>query len=84
MGAATGVLATAGSVAAPLASLVAGGLSDRYGPRVIFAVMAVMVSLAALLLLRVQVPQGTADDSVDSKLKTQPPPLSGESRATAD
>jgi MFS family permease len=53
LGAATGFLAGAGSIAAPLASLVAGGLSQIYGPRVIFAVMAVMVACAILLLLGV-------------------------------
>jgi MFS family permease len=79
MGAATGVLAAAGSVAAPLASLVAGGLSDTYGPRVIFAVMAVMVSLAALLLLWIQVPQGTGDESGAGMSKTLPRPLGSDS-----
>jgi DHA1 family bicyclomycin/chloramphenicol resistance-like MFS transporter len=50
MGKATGLLAAAGSVAAPLSSLVAGSLADRYGPRAIFTVMAVMVALALAAL----------------------------------
>jgi MFS family permease len=50
MGKATGLLAAAGSVAAPLSSLVAGSLADHYGPRAIFAVMAVMVALALAAL----------------------------------
>jgi Na+/melibiose symporter-like transporter len=56
MGAATGLLAAAGGVAAPLSSLVAGSLSDLYGPRAIFAVMAVMVLIAFLLLIAVRQP----------------------------
>jgi len=51
MGAATGLLAAAGSIAAPLASLIAGNLSQIYGTRAIFAVMAVMTSVAIVLLL---------------------------------
>ncbi len=50
MGAATGFLAAGGSLAAPLASLVAGALSQVHGPRAIFAVMAVMVIVAVALL----------------------------------
>ena len=50
MGAAAGILAASGSLAAPLASLVAGGLSDLYGPRAIFALMAAMIALALVLL----------------------------------
>lgn len=50
MGAAAGLLAASGSVAAPLASLVAGGLSDLYGPRAIFGVMAAMTCLALALM----------------------------------
>jgi maltose/moltooligosaccharide transporter len=50
MGTATGVLAASGSVAAPLASLVAGGLSDLYGPRAIFGLMAAMIGVALVLL----------------------------------
>lgn len=56
MGVATGLLAAAGSIAAPAASLVAGGLSEIYGPRVIFAVMAVMVVIAIVLLPTVRPP----------------------------
>jgi MFS family permease len=50
MGLANGLLAASGSVAAPLASVVAGGLSDVYGPRVIFALMAAMICVALALL----------------------------------
>jgi MFS family permease len=50
MGLANGLLAASGAIAAPLASVVAGGLSDLYGPRVIFALMAVMVGVALALL----------------------------------
>lgn len=57
MGAATGLLAASGAIAAPLASLVAGTLSEAYGPRAIFGVMAVMVVMALLLLQGVQTPE---------------------------
>ncbi|HLI28251.1 MAG TPA: MFS transporter [Chloroflexota bacterium] len=50
MGMASGVLAASGSVAAPLASVVAGALADAFGPRAIFALMAAMVLLALGLL----------------------------------
>lgn len=55
-GVATGALAASGSLAAPLASLVAGTLSDLYGPRAIFALMAAAVAVALVLL------PGTRDD----------------------
>jgi Na+/melibiose symporter-like transporter len=54
MGLATGVLAGSGSIAAPLASVVAGGLSDLYGPRVIFALMAAMTCVALVLMMAVR------------------------------
>jgi maltose/moltooligosaccharide transporter len=50
IGAATGILAGSGSVAAPLASLVAGHLADIYGPRVIFLLMSITVTVALALL----------------------------------
>lgn len=50
MGTATGALAASGSLAAPLASLAAGSLSDLYGPRAIFAMMAALVVVALALL----------------------------------
>ena len=50
IGAATGILAGSGSLAAPIASLVAGTLSDAHGPRVIFLLMSVCVAIALLLL----------------------------------
>src|SRR5207302_11431097 len=60
MGTATGVLAASGSVAAPMASLVAGGLSDLYGPRDIFGLMAAMI-VAALALLPAARPSAALD-----------------------
>ena len=50
IGLANGVLAASGSIAAPLASLVAGALADVFGPRAIFALMAAMVVVAMALL----------------------------------
>jgi maltose/moltooligosaccharide transporter len=58
MGLATGLLAAAGSVAAPISAFVAGALSDYYHtPRVIFAVMAAMVCVALALMPGVRKPQ---------------------------
>ena len=57
MGAGAGLLAAAGALAAPLASFVAGGLADVFGPRAIFAVMGVMVGIAIVLLLGVRTPR---------------------------
>jgi MFS family permease len=56
LGKATGFVAASGSIAAPLSSLVGGYLSDLYGPRAIFVVMAVMVCVAVAFLSRVRVP----------------------------
>jgi len=70
MGVATGLLAAAGSIAAPAASLVAGGLSEIYGPRVIFAVMAVSVVIAIALLPTVRPP---ATIAVEDESMRQPP-----------
>jgi MFS family permease len=50
IGRATGLLAGAGSIAAPLASLAAGVLSDAFGLRAIFGLMAVMTLLAMGLM----------------------------------
>lgn len=50
VGAATGVFAASGSLAAPLASLLAGFLADVHGPRVIFAMMAVLTLVALALM----------------------------------
>jgi MFS family permease len=64
MGAGAGLLAAAGALAAPLASLIAGGLSEAFGPRAIFAVMAGMVLVAMLLLGWVHTPrEALADDA---------------------
>ena len=56
LGKATGLLSASGSVAAPLSSMVGGYLSDIYGPRAIFAVMAVMVCVAVGFLVNVRAP----------------------------
>lgn len=64
MGAAAGILAAAGGIAAPVSSLIAGGLSDVYGPRAIFAVMAGMVAVALLLLSRVHTQSGGRAETV--------------------
>ena len=50
MGMATGALAASGSIAAPLAALAAGGLSEMFGPRAIFGLMVGMVAIALALL----------------------------------
>jgi MFS family permease len=76
MGAATGLMAAASSIASPLASLVAGSLSDFYGPRAIFAVMAVMTVFAVILLIWVDKPAeaGRVETSVP---EPEPVPLPG-------
>jgi MFS family permease len=56
MGTATGALAASGSVAAPLASVLAGQLADAYGPRAIFGLMAGMVVLAMVFIPLVRPP----------------------------
>jgi MFS family permease len=50
IGAASGILAAAGSLSAPVASVVGGALSDIYGPRAVFGVMMVMVLIALGLM----------------------------------
>ena len=60
MGVGTGLLASAGSIAAPVASIVGGSLSEVYGPRVIFAVMAVTVVAAIAFLPLVKIPAEVA------------------------
>jgi MFS family permease len=73
IGAATGLLAASGSLAAPLASLVAGALSDLYGPRAIFGLMAVMIALALLLMpaVRRPAPESLTPDSEPSTLQPE-------------
>lgn len=56
MGAATGALAASGSLAAPLSSLAAGALSDLYGPRAMFGLMAAMVLVALALMPATRAP----------------------------
>jgi maltose/moltooligosaccharide transporter len=63
MGLATGALAASGSLAAPLSSLVAGGLSDIYGPRAIFAMMGTMVAVALVLMPAVRLPALVFEDA---------------------
>jgi MFS family permease len=65
MGKAAGLLAAAGGIAAPISSLVAGGLADHYGERAIFLVMAVMVVLALGLLTAVRLPMAAAAATSD-------------------
>jgi len=60
IGAATGILAGSGSVAAPVASLIAGSLADVYGPRVIFLLMSIAVTCAFGLIFFVHVPGADA------------------------
>jgi MFS family permease len=67
MGVATGALAASGSLAAPLASLVAGRLADLYGPRAIFGFMVLMVGLALLLMLAVQSPAPEERDAASEE-----------------
>lgn len=62
MGTATGALAAAGSIAAPLSALAAGALSDLFGPRAIFGLMAGMIAVALALLPFTQPPTRIVDD----------------------
>ena len=57
IGLANGIQAGAGSVAAPLASVIAGVLADAFGPRAIFGLMAVAVVLALATLPLVRRPR---------------------------
>jgi MFS family permease len=57
MGLANGLLAASGAIVAPLASVVAGALADVYGPRVIFALMAVVICAALAILPAVRPPR---------------------------
>jgi MFS family permease len=77
MGVATGMLAAAGSVAAPVAALVAGTLSEIYGPRAIFSVMAVTVLIAIALLPFVRPPAAlpVEDDSMREASATDTAPV---------
>lgn len=74
VGAAAGILAASGSLAAPLASVVAGALSDLYGPRVIFALMAVMVALALTILPLARPPRSPAISPPDPDAAPRLPP----------
>jgi MFS family permease len=59
IGAATGLLAAAGGIAAPISALVAGSLADQLGARAIFYVMFVAVIVALVLLTQVRLPAST-------------------------
>ncbi|MFN8633054.1 MAG: MFS transporter [Chloroflexota bacterium] len=61
IGAATGMLAAAGSIAAPIAALAAGTLSDLHGPRAIFALMAGSIVVALCLLPFTRQPAAAAE-----------------------
>lgn len=76
VGLATGALAAAGSVAAPLASLIAGGLADVYGPRVIFVVMSAMIGVALLLMPFVRRPS-FSDEAAPEALAIAAPAMRG-------
>jgi MFS family permease len=69
IGAATGLLAASGSLAAPLASLAAGALSDLFGPRAIFGLMGVMVALALVLLPLARPSPISMTDAADGTLQ---------------
>ena len=75
MGMGTGLLAAAGSIAAPAASLVGGSLSEIFGPRVIFAVMAVMVVAAIAVLPAVKVPAEVVERREEEATSGEPSPL---------
>ena len=80
VGAAAGILAASGSLAAPLASVVAGSLSDLYGPRVIFALMAVMVALALMVLPLARPPEplvAARPSATDPPSSSSPPDAAG-------
>jgi len=81
MGVATGILAASGSLAAPLASLAGGALADVYGPRVIFALMAVMVVVALALLPAIRAPavEESAPTPSDDLPNTHPLEVGGTS-----
>ena len=80
IGAATGILAGSGSLAAPLASLVAGALSDIFGPRAIFGMMAALVLVALLLLPAVQKPARAKEDEPAPELAPASKAVPGISR----
>ena len=65
IGTATGLLAASGSLAAPFAGLVAGGLADLYGPRAGFGLMAAMMGLA-LLLVPFVTPEPVEDQTTEN------------------
>jgi MFS family permease len=56
LGAAVGALAAAGSIGAPLGSIVAGALADAYGLRAIFSVVVVAACVALALMPLVRQP----------------------------
>jgi maltose/moltooligosaccharide transporter len=81
MGTATGALAASGSVAAPLASLLAGQLADAYGPRAIFGLMAGMVVLAMVFIPLVRPPQAAEIASSEPPGTAGVPPVPGDRRS---
>jgi MFS family permease len=64
MGTASGFLAASGSLAAPIASLAAGGLADAFGPRAIFGLMAATIAIALSLMPGVRPPAETRSTSI--------------------
>jgi MFS family permease len=76
IGAASGTLAASGSLAAPLASLVGGGLADLYGPRAIFWVMATMtvLAIAALPLVKQEGERADSERAQGDPAAAEPAP----------
>jgi Na+/melibiose symporter-like transporter len=72
IGAATGILAGSGSVAAPAASLLAGHLADLYGPRVIFLMMSITVFVAMALLPFTHNPRGDEEAPISGGVEKAP------------
>jgi MFS family permease len=64
MGTASGFLAASGSLAAPIASLVAGGLAEAFGPRAIFGLMAATIAIALSLMPGVRPPTDTRPTNI--------------------
>jgi MFS family permease len=73
MGTASGLLAASGSLAAPLASVVAGLLAEQFGPRAIFGVMAAMAVVAVLLLPLIHRPAELVAASLEGEASTGRP-----------
>lgn len=73
IGVAVGILAASGSLAAPIASLIAGRMADIYGPRVIFLLMSIAVTCALLLMAFVpsQLQRGDDQDGFQASIRSR-------------